>query len=315
MKYRLALCSEVFQTPIEETIESIARIGFDGIEIAPFNVAPSVDDVPTARRKEIAARARDAGIEIVGLHWLLVSPEGLHLTTADDATRERTVRYLQSLAGFCGDLGGRVMILGSPKQRDLEDGTSPEQAFDRAREGLRRVGEACGDSGVELLLEPLHPRETTFLQNVEEALELARSIDHPSVGYMLDCKAMSGFPDGIEGTIRKYLSGAGHLHTNQPDGRGPGMGDLDFGPIFDGRSVDRLFALGLVRAVRLLARLGNRRSRGHRYAAFGFELKFSTRFVRSSDSRSPRGSTRAKAGTLVRLTGFSELLQYATSAS
>ena len=81
MSFRYALCSEVFETPIEETIKTVAQLGFDGIELAPFNVAENVDDVSDARRREIRAVAEGEGIEIIGLHWLLVSPKGLHLTT------------------------------------------------------------------------------------------------------------------------------------------------------------------------------------------------------------------------------------------
>ncbi|MEM7235145.1 MAG: sugar phosphate isomerase/epimerase family protein [Planctomycetota bacterium] len=214
-----------------EYFEHVARLGFEGIEIAPFNVAEDVNDISADRRQDLRNRAADAGIEIVGLHWLLVSPKGLHLTRGDDAIRAKTVAYLQSLAKLCADLGGNVMILGSPAQRNLEDGVTYEAAFERAAAGLKEVGKACGDCGVQLCLEPLNPKETNFLQTVEEALQLAKAIDHPNVGYMLDCKAMSGMPKGIEGTTREHGARAGHFHTNDPSGKGPGMGDLEFGPV------------------------------------------------------------------------------------
>jgi sugar phosphate isomerase/epimerase len=231
MSFRFALCSEVFRSPLEETLRTVARLGFDGIEVAPFNVAPSVEDVSDARRAELRQVARDEGVEIVGLHWLLVSPPGLHLTTADTAVRERTARYLQSLAGFCADLGGKVMVLGSPKQRQIAAGDDPRRAFERAIDALRVVARTCADRGVRLLLEPLHPNETNFLRTVEEALALRDAIDSPAVGYILDCKAMSGMPQGIEGTIRAHGRAAGHFHANEPGGKGPGMGGLDFRPI------------------------------------------------------------------------------------
>lgn len=231
MSFKLALCSEVYSLPIEDTMRSVAEIGFDGIEIAPFNVAESVDNVSAIRRAEIRNEARRCGLEIVGLHWLLVSPKGLHLTTPDDSVRLRTFDYLVSLANFCGDLGGTFLVLGSPKQRNLAPGENLIEARARAAEGLRRVAEACGKRGVRLLLEPLNPAETNFLQNVEEAKSLAREIDHPSVGYILDCKAMSGMPRGIVGTITEHGKSAGHFHANEPTGLGPGMGKVDFKPI------------------------------------------------------------------------------------
>jgi sugar phosphate isomerase/epimerase len=233
MSYKLALCSEVYRTPIEETIRRLAAIGFRGIEIAPFNVAPSVDEVSAARRAEIRRVAEGEGIEIIGLHWLLVSPPGLHLTTPDDAVRTRTAEYLKSLARFAADLGGAFLVLGSPKQRSFVPGDEPRAAFERTAATLRGVAEECGACGVRLLLEPLHPAETTFLRSVEEALELALAIDHPAVGYILDCKAMSGMPLGIAGTLRRHGLHAGHFHANEPGGKGPGMGDVDFGPILE----------------------------------------------------------------------------------
>jgi sugar phosphate isomerase/epimerase len=228
---KIALCSEVYKLPIEETIRCVAEIGFDGIEIAPFNAAESVDELSAVRRGEIRRAAESAGIEIIGLHWLLVSPKGLHLTTPDDAVRKKTIRYLVSLAHFCADLGGTFLVLGSPKQRNVAPGENHAVARAHARDGLREVAEVCGARRVRLLLEPLNPAETNFLQTVEEAKSLAAEIAHPSVGYILDCKAMSGMPRGIVGTILEHGGGAGHFHANEPGGLGPGMGDVRFTPI------------------------------------------------------------------------------------
>ena len=228
---RFAICSEVWKTPIEETIRRAADLGFDGIEIAPFNVAADIQDVPPARRKEIRAIAADAGIEIVGLHWLLVSPPGLHLTAPDPFLRQRTCHYLAALVHFCADLGGKLLVLGSPKQRSVAEGIGTEDAWCWAAEGLREVAETAGERRVRLLIEPLGPKETNFINTVEEALRLARRIDHPQVGYHLDVKAMSTMPEGIEGTLRRWGLGAGHFHANEPGGLGPGMGTMNFRPI------------------------------------------------------------------------------------
>jgi sugar phosphate isomerase/epimerase len=231
LSHPIALCSEVYKTPIEETIRSVARAGYDGIEIAPFTIAHSVEEIAPARRREIWARARDEGIRISGLHWLLVSPAGLHLSADDGAVRRRTYEYLKQLARFCADLGGEYLVLGSPKQRNLPPGADPAPFRARVAEGLRGVAETCGQCGVRLLLEPLNPAETNFLTTVEEALELVAKVGHPAVGYILDVKAMGGMPGGIEETIRRHGAEAGHFHANEPGGLAPGMGTLDWKPI------------------------------------------------------------------------------------
>ena len=123
------------------------------------------------------------------------------------------------------------MVLGSPAQRNLEDGTSSPEAFERCAEALEPVGDVAAERGVRLLVEALHPRETNFLQTIEDVLALNTRHGHPAIGYMLDCKAMSGMPKGIVGTTEQYGREAGHFHTNDPSGAGPGMGSLEFGPV------------------------------------------------------------------------------------
>ena len=120
--------------PIEQIFARAAAIGFDGVELAPFTLAESVEDITAARRQEIVRAAADAGVAIVGLHWLFLAPPGLHLTTPDDAVRRRSGDYIAALADFCADVGGSVMIFGSPKQRDITPPTTPEQGWARARE-------------------------------------------------------------------------------------------------------------------------------------------------------------------------------------
>ena len=70
-----------------------------------------------------------------------------------------------------------------------------------------------------------------LLQPGESVLELRDAIDSPGIHYMLDVKAMSGMPRGIEGTILQYGADAGHFHVNDPSGKGPGMDSTEFGPI------------------------------------------------------------------------------------
>jgi sugar phosphate isomerase/epimerase len=222
---KLATCNEPWNgvASIEEVFRIARRIGFDGVEIAPFTLAEDVEQISAARRREIVRAAADAGVEIVGLHWLFVSPKGLHLTTPDAAVRARTAEYLRSLANFCGDLGGRVMILGSPKQRNLEPPTTVEEGWKRTQEVLASCGGTLADRGVSLCIEALAPKETNFVQTLDDSTRMADEIGHPNIDVMIDVKAMSSMPDGVIGTIRRFGRRARHFHANHPSGKGVGM--------------------------------------------------------------------------------------------
>jgi sugar phosphate isomerase/epimerase len=231
---KLAICNEVWRdTPIETIFAKAAAIGFDGVELAPFTLADSVETISADRRREIVKAAADAGVEIVGLHWLFVSPKGLHLTTPDETVRRRSADYLKALADFCADVGGKVMIFGSPGQRDLVPPVTYDEGWARAKEVYAAAADTLQARGVTLCIEALAPAETNFIQTADEAAKMADEIGHPNIDIMLDVKAMASMPDGIIGTTAKFGSRAKHYHVNDPSGKGPGMNGTEFGPILD----------------------------------------------------------------------------------
>src|SRR5688572_5662145 len=98
---KFAICNEIFQNwTLEDTFAFAAKVGYNAVEIAPFTIAKYVTDVSAAQRshiKDLAARHR---IAISGIHWVLVQTEGMHLTHADPAVREKTSRYFCDLVDF-----------------------------------------------------------------------------------------------------------------------------------------------------------------------------------------------------------------------
>jgi len=192
-----------------------------------------VTDISAATRQSIERAAQAADLAILGIHWILVGPEGLHLTSPDAATRDRTAQYLIDLAHFCGDVGGKVMIFGSPKQRDLLDGVTFDKAMDYAAGVFERALPTCEERGVTICMEPLSPKETSFLQTAAETVALVERIGHPNFRLLLDTKAMTDDTDSRPNLIRKFSKHLAHYHANDANLEGPGFGNVDFGPIFD----------------------------------------------------------------------------------
>ena len=174
----------------------------------------------------------DAGLATIGLHWLLAKTEGFYLTSPDPEVRRRTGDYLIALAEATRDLGGSLMVLGSPKQRDLLPGVSHDQALGYALEIFRRVMPAIGATGVDLCLEPLAPSETNFLNTCAQARALIDQVNHPHFKLHMDVKAQSGeIGTTVPELIRQHARSAGHFHAQDVNLRGPGMGNVDFEPI------------------------------------------------------------------------------------
>ncbi|MDF1823431.1 MAG: sugar phosphate isomerase/epimerase [Verrucomicrobiales bacterium] len=231
MKY--AICNETFQDwPFEKAFSYARSVGYTGIEIAPFTLAPSATEVTPEQRRTVKQQIKDADLECVGLHWLLAKTEGFYLTTPDDAVRQRTGEYLMELARLCRDLDGSIMVLGSPQQRNLPEGVSHEQGMAYAADAIKSAMPVLEDCGVTLALEPLGRAEGDFLNTAASGVELAQLVDSPNCRLHLDVKAMSDEDKPIADIIRDSKDWTAHFHANDPNLLGPGMGEVEFDPIF-----------------------------------------------------------------------------------
>lgn len=231
--FRFAICNETFgDWPQDKIFRFVAACGYGAVELAPYTINPDVTKITGDQRSQLRRQAEEAGIAIVALHWLLSKTTGFHLTSPDAAVRRRTAEYLGELARFCRDLGGQVIVFGSPKQRNLLPGVTRDQGLQHATEVLKQVQPVLADCGVTLALEPLSPRTTNFLTTAAEAVELAERVDSPHCRLLLDCLAMNSQAEPIPELIRRYGQWLVHFHANDPNSRGPGMGQLDFQPIF-----------------------------------------------------------------------------------
>jgi sugar phosphate isomerase/epimerase len=232
---KIAICNELFKDwDIEKIFDYAAQLGYDGVELAPFTLGETASDISAAERKRIREAAEKAGIEIVGLHWLLVKPEGLYINHPDVNVRKTTQNYLKELIDLCGDLGGKLLVHGSPNQRNIKEGWNPVETWKCAKETFQICAEAAQSRDIFYCLEALTTAETNFINTIDEALHMVEEIDHPNFQTMLDCRsihasAKSELPRVLKSAL--YTGKLKHVHVNDPNGRGPGFGDLQFLPL------------------------------------------------------------------------------------
>ncbi|MFN3690005.1 MAG: sugar phosphate isomerase/epimerase family protein [Fimbriimonadales bacterium] len=227
---RYALCNEVLRhMRWADACALLSDAGYEGVELAPFTFAERVERLDAAARAEIRRTAAQHGLHIVGLHMLLWSPPGMHATHPDPAVRHATAAYLTELARFCAEVGGRVMVFGSPKQRDALPPLTPADAAQLWLETLQPALRVCEQEGIWLLLEPLP--ETNVVQRLGEAVALAAQARHPNLRTMLDVKSALAETDDVPALIRQHAPHIAHVHLNDSNLRAPGFGETDFAPI------------------------------------------------------------------------------------
>jgi sugar phosphate isomerase/epimerase len=229
---KFGICNETFQGwKIDDVLTYCARIGYDAVEVAPFTLAKYVTDIPAAERTRIREAAAKAGIAISGIHWVLVQAEGMYLTSPDTATRTRTADYFCDLVHFCADIGGRIIVVGSPKQRSLLPGVTLEQAWTWATDVFRPSVKVAGERGVTICFEPLPAEDTNFINTAADAVRFTRQLGSPNFKVILDVRAMSWEEKPIPDIIRACKGEFAYVHANDRNLKGPGFGDIDFRPI------------------------------------------------------------------------------------
>jgi sugar phosphate isomerase/epimerase len=233
LRFRYSICNEVFEKEdFARSCKAIKAAGFAGIEIAPFTLSDDPGELPPARRRELRNIMRSEGVEFAGLHWLLIAPKWLHVSTADRSIRERSWSYFNKLIDLCADLGDRgVMVLGSPKQRASQGNTATE-ARDHLKNGLSSVARHANDRGVVIALEALARKDTDVVNTVAEAARMVTEINQPSIRTMFDFHNTDDEREPLDAVVRKHFALIRHVHVNEMDGRYPGTGNLDFRPVF-----------------------------------------------------------------------------------
>jgi sugar phosphate isomerase/epimerase len=229
---KFAICNEIYSPwPFEDVLAHAAQTGYQAVEVAPFTLAPDVNQIGPEQRRQLRAAAARAGIDVSGIHWVLAQTQGLHLTHPDPQVRARTASYFSELVRFCADIGGHYIIVGSPKQRSLLPGVTQEQARDHAREVLADAVRHAEDRTITLCLEPLSPTETDFINTAAEAIGFTSTIGSPALKIILDVKAMCSEAIPIPDIIAKSWPHFAYFHANDRNLKGPGFGDVDYRPI------------------------------------------------------------------------------------
>ena len=235
MPFKHALCNEIYKDwDFREACKSIRSFGYTGIEIAHFTLADEPQSISQEKRREYRQIMQDEDLTFVGLHWVMVAPPGLHVTTPDTALREKSWDHIRHLIDLCGDLGpDSVMVFGSPMQRRSTGGSTREEATKRFVDGLIAVAPQAESRGVTILPEALSPQQSDVLQSLDEAAEIVRQIGSPAVQTMFDSHNAVDEVEPHDKLIERHFDLIRHVHVNENDGGHCGTGDYNFRPILE----------------------------------------------------------------------------------
>ena len=233
---RIALCNEVIAPmPFPQQCEYAAKLGYDGLEIAPYTLSDEPHRLGSAQIAAARAAAEDAGVAVTGLHWLLLKPAGLSISSKDENVRKRTIDVMLAFIDQCAELGGRYLVHGSPHQRRVDPGETRAAAMARARDSFASIAERAQKAGVVYCIEPLSAEQTPLINTLDEASRMVEEIGNPAVKSMLDCSSAGRMEkEPLNALVDRWLPKGviAHVQVNDRNRRGPGQGEQRFAPLF-----------------------------------------------------------------------------------
>ena len=232
---KFSICNMIFKNwKIDEVFQYAAELGYDAVEIAPFTLAKSVVHISQSERARLRGIAKETNVAVAGLHSLLTSPPGIHINHYDPKVRAETKDYFMELVKCCADIGGSVLVFGSPKQRAVLEQVGYANAWEYAKDTLKECSEYAQKRDVTICLEPLATegvKPNNFVKTPAEAIKMVEEINNPNFRLILDTFSASAEMVDIPAAIRKYKKYLAHVHVNDDNKRWPGSGGIDWPPI------------------------------------------------------------------------------------
>ncbi|MDX2141507.1 MAG: sugar phosphate isomerase/epimerase family protein [Chloroflexota bacterium] len=204
--------------PIERTIERLAALGYDGIQI--------MGEPRKYDHKQVRELLDKHKLQCFGSVSIMI--KGRDLLHADPYYRDMAVAYCCEIADMVANLGGNFFTLVPSEVGKVVAMDTPEQEWAWAVEGIRKVAKHAKTKGVKIGLEPLNRFETNFLNRHDQAIKLMEDVAEENVGVCLDAFHINIEEDDMYEAIRKTAPYLVDFHVADNNRRAPGEGAIDW---------------------------------------------------------------------------------------
>jgi len=220
----LMLWADDMRDDLLPVLESLRRMGYDGVEVPVF-------DLDRAKWVAWGRRLDDLGLERTANH--VIAPE-FDPVSPDPAVQRRAYEHMERVVDCCQAVGATV--LAGPHQVALGVFTghgATDDEWARSVAHIRRVAEYAAAAGVLLTEEVVNRFELYHLNTMAQAIRFIDEVGHPNCRIHLDT-----FHANIEekrpgDSIRAAGSRIGYVHISENDRGVPGSGHVAWDATFD----------------------------------------------------------------------------------
>ncbi|MCI9121779.1 MAG: sugar phosphate isomerase/epimerase [Oscillibacter sp.] len=210
---------------------------YDHIKAAGFDYAeldmPEIEALSDEGFASFRAHVQEAAFPIPTGARILPVKEPLFFVPGFQETSLES--YLRSSCKKCGEVGIKNILFGNGKARWLVDeGSIKKEAIFISF--LRMLCEIAGEQGQEILIEPLGPKYSNYMNTVPEAARVINKANMPNLFVMADLRHFVWSKEPFEDIVR-YKDLVRHIHVDYPlsypERKYPSVqDDYDYAPFF-----------------------------------------------------------------------------------
>ncbi len=235
MKYAITLASFRKIEPIEDTLATLTKQGYNAIEM--FGETNEVD------AKKLLDSLKSYGMSVCGVTgmWGPISSDGWkrRLLSSDPTLVQASEQYVIDCLKLCNILGGHEMNVCLFADDIQEEGVDRTHRIISANEKelfaakavpiMKRLCRKAADYGIQLVLEPLNRYSTPYCVTAKDAIAIAQQVD--SLGVLLDTFHMNIEEDLFKDAIQSSRNFLLHMHFADNNRKMPGFAHIDFSTI------------------------------------------------------------------------------------
>ena len=192
-------------------LETVEALGYDCIELDLGEIVAMDEAAFNAFQERV--KKSSLGFEVFS--GLLPLSVRFH---APDFDEEYWMAYVEKAAGRAAALGAKMIPLGAGKCRSIpEDCADPEKAKAYVLHLVQRISDIMARYNILLVVEPLGPANSNYLNTIPETVEFVRQVDRPNCLTMCDMRHMFKLDEPFS-DIPACIDFIRHAHIDDPRG-------------------------------------------------------------------------------------------------
>ena len=212
---RIGYCTNLIATQIDGTgsewIEKGKENGFDYVELPLAQMV----DLNDKEFLSLKGKIGSSGLKCEACNNFF--PGSIRLT-GNAVDYGKIEEYLQKALGRAAQLGVKVVVLGSPKSKNVPEGYPMDNAWSQLVELLRYINPLVRTKSITVVIEPLCKLESNIINTAAEGLKLVKVVDRENIKLLVDYYHLV-----MEKEDPEIISDAGsyikHIHFANPIGR------------------------------------------------------------------------------------------------